>query len=161
MTRCPPCLSPLLFAVMLGAAWPAVADMPCGPMAERHGMHGHGGEAMAQHHAKLREALKLTPEQDAAWKKLLASEHPMGMDRAQAGKADDWAKLSTPERAERMLERMRSHEAAMSEHVAALKAFYATLSPEQKKIFDDAHSGPAYSGRRDRPARSTMPPAKS
>mgnify|MGYP000084155066 CR=1 FL=1 len=45
------------------------------------------------------------------------------------------------ERAERMLERMRAHQSAMADHVAQLKAFYGQLSPEQQKIFDDAHRG--------------------
>ena len=39
------------------------------------------------------------------------------------------------------LEHMRAMEAKMTEHLAALKEFYAVLTPEQQKIFDD-HSMP-------------------
>ena len=53
---------------------------------------------------------------------------------------EDWRSLPTPERAERMLTRMKAHEAQMSAHVDALKTFYATLTPEQKKTFDAAHA---------------------
>ena len=37
---------------------------------------------------------------------------------------------------ERMQAMMRARDARMSEHVSALKEFYAVLTPEQKKIFD-------------------------
>jgi Spy/CpxP family protein refolding chaperone len=30
----------------------------------------------------------------------------------------------------------------MADHVSALKAFYATLTPEQQKTFEDFHAGP-------------------
>ena len=135
----------LLLASTLGAvAIPALADAPCGPMG---GYREHRAERMEQHHKKDHDALKLTPEQDVAWKKLVESEHPM-MSQREAGKAEDWAKLTTPERAEKMLERMKTHETAMASHIVVLKEFYAVLTPEQKKIFDDSHSGMRRGGMR-------------
>ena len=120
----------------------------------------HRVERMAQQHKKLRDALKLTPDQDSAWKKLMGSEHPMA--RAKSGKPDDWAKLTTPERADKMLERMNEHQPLMAEHVVALKDLYAVLTPEQKKTFDDFHSGPRR-GMRAKPGPRSLEnaPAKS
>ncbi|MDE2442508.1 MAG: Spy/CpxP family protein refolding chaperone, partial [Betaproteobacteria bacterium] len=47
------------------------------------------------------------------------------------------AKLTAPERADKMLEIQKQHQEAMSKHVAAMKDFYAQLTPEQKKVFDE------------------------
>lgn len=41
-----------------------------------------------------------------------------------------------------MLEFAKARQEQMSEHVAALKAFYATLTPEQQQIFEDHHAAP-------------------
>ncbi|MBN8284878.1 Spy/CpxP family protein refolding chaperone [Zoogloea sp.] len=140
MTRFHHAFPALALSLLLGvAAMPALADMPCGPMGG--GMREHRAERMEQHHRKLHEALKLNPEQEVAWKKLIESEHPMGKGRRDAANAGDAASLTTPERAERMLEHMKAHQAAMADHIVVLKAFYAQLSPEQQKIFDDAHRG--------------------
>ena len=145
----------LLLASTLGAAAiPALADMPCGPMGSAGGYREHRAERIEQHHKRVHDALKLTPEQDVAWKKLVESEQPM--HKPDAGMAADWAKLTTPERAEKMLERMKTHEAAMTSHIVLLKEFYAVLTPEQKKIFDDSHSGMRRGGMR---ARHMAPPA--
>jgi len=140
MTRFRHAFPALALSLLLGAAAvPAMADMPCGPMGG--GMREHRAERMEQHHKRLHDALKLNADQEVAWKKLIESEHPMAAARPGAGKTEDWAALTTPERAERMLERMRAHQSAMADHVAQLKAFYGLLSPEQQKIFDDAHRG--------------------
>jgi Spy/CpxP family protein refolding chaperone len=135
-------LSSLLLASSLGfAASPAVAmSHGCGPMNAAGDFMEHRAKQMEQHHKKLHAALKLTPDQDAAWTKMTGSEQPMAKE--EPGKAEDWAKLTTPERADKMLERMKAHQAQQVEHVAALKEFYAVLTPEQKKVFDDFHSGP-------------------
>lgn len=133
-------------------AGPVFADADCAPMGGR-GAHGERhARHMEQHHKQLHEALKLTPEQENGWITLMASEQ--GRPVAGAGGNEDWSKLSTPERAERMLARSRAHQEHMSEHVAALKAFYATLTAEQQKVFEDAHSRPR-DGKRARPASRT------
>jgi len=103
---------------------------------------------MEQHQKKLLEALKLTPDQEPAWKKFVASEGPAPISRA-AAKPEDWSKLSSPERADRALEMMKERQTRMGEHVVALKEFYAVLTPEQKKTFDDFHVGPLR-GKHDR-----------
>jgi len=140
MTRYRALVPSMLLASLLGfLAAPAVAAThKCAPT-EAHGEYmDHHGDRMEKHHKKLHEALKLTPEQEGAWKKLMDSEPSMA--KPNHGKAEDMAKLTTPERADKMLERMKEQQAQQVEHVAALKALYAVLTPEQKQTFDDFHS---------------------
>lgn len=114
-----------------------------GPMGE----HGRFGERMKEHMAKrmaeLHDKLKLNAAQEAAWKiymtKVGPGEPPARPDRAEMDK------LTAPERMERMLAHMKDAEQRMAAHIAATKEFYAVLTPEQKKIFDDAfRHGPGY-----------------
>ena len=139
MTSIRTLFSSVLVASSLGLiATPSVAAAPkCGPPGEHGDFMGHHTKSMERHHAKLHDALKLTPDQEGVWKAMLDAEPPMASQ-----KNEDWAKLTTPERAENMLERMREHQALLTEHVVAIKAFYSVLTPEQKKVFDDFHSGP-------------------
>lgn len=130
----------------LGAtAVAARADIgDCGHMGPM-GSYGHGwsGEKMqqriAKHQADLHAKLKLSAAQEPAWKTFTDSMQPGAMmqrpDRA------EMEKLAAPERMEKMLGLMKEREARMGSHLEALKTFYATLTPEQKKIFD-ANSSP-------------------
>ena len=132
----------LLLATGLGAvvSSPAFADPGCGNMSRREAHFEHHAKMIEQRHQQLHDALKLSAEQEPGWKKFAESEQlkpPPGIDQP-----EDWSKLSTPERAEKILELSKMHQAHMAEHVAALKAFYATLTPEQKKTFEDFHASP-------------------
>ena len=131
----------VLLATGLGAflAGPVFADPGCGPMGGHEAHAEHHSKMMEQHHKQLHDALKLTSEQEAGWKKLMESEEPRPSTSG-AGQREDWAKLSTPERAEKMLELGKARQEHMAEYVAALKGFYATLSVEQKKTFEDMHA---------------------
>jgi Spy/CpxP family protein refolding chaperone len=132
----------ILLASSLGVvAAPLVADpQNCGSMGPRGENWEHRAGNIEMHHQKLHAALKLTPEQEGSWKKLMDSEPHRA--KVAPGKSEDWSKLTTPERADKMLERMKEHQAQQTEHVAALKEFYAVLTPEQKKTFDNFHSAP-------------------
>jgi len=132
----------LLLATGLGAvvSSPAFADPGCGNMSRREAHFEHHAKMIEQRHQQLHDALKLSAEQEPGWKKFAESEQlkpPPGIDQP-----EDWSKLSTPERAEKILELSKMHQAHMAEHVAALKAFYATLTPEQKKTFEEFHASP-------------------
>jgi Spy/CpxP family protein refolding chaperone len=160
MTRYRTLFSSALLASSLGiVAVPAVAMPPdCvaqparGPFSEYH------SERLEQHHKSLLAILKLTPAQEPAWNKLLEAERPQ--PRLEPAKAEDLAKLTTPERADRMLELMKAQEQHLSQHAAALKEFYATLTPEQRKGFDAYHSGLLDGKRRPRMA-PPLPPEKA
>jgi protein CpxP len=148
-------VSSVLLVSSLGFLSPSAVAAPkdCGPTGMRGEFWEHRGERMAQHQQKLHDALNLTPDQEGAWKKLMDSERPMA--RPEPGKAEEWAKLTTPERADRMLARLQEQQSRMTAHVAALKDFYAVLTPEQKKTFDDFHAAPR-AGMRAKPAARAM-----
>jgi Spy/CpxP family protein refolding chaperone len=117
------------------AAGPAMADHGCDHMRAHT---EHHAKMMKQHHADLHDALKLSADQEPGWKKLMDSEQPG--PAMSGGQSEDWAKLNAPERAEKMLELSKVRQARMAEHVAALKAFYASLTPAQQKTFEDFHA---------------------
>lgn len=132
----------LLLATGLGAifAGPAFADAGCGGMGGHTRHHEQHAKHMEQHHKMLHDALKLSADQEPAWKTLIDSEQHRPATGAVP--ADDWSKLNAPQRAEKMLEMTKARQEQMNQHVTALKAFYATLSPEQQKTFEDFHAGP-------------------
>ena len=132
----------LVLASGLGAfaAAPAFAEMSCNEMNGQGNQHERHAKQIDQHHKALREALNLTSAQEPGWQRLLDSEHPKAA--ANAGQPIDWSKLTAPERAEKMLELSKIRQEQMAEHVAALKTFYASLTPAQQKAFEDAHVAP-------------------
>lgn len=145
--------------IAANAAAQSVDCGPRGPMGNWEKYHEQRGERMQQHQKQLHDALKLTPDQEGAWKKF--AESVQAPPRPERGDPADWAKLTAPERAEKMLEFSKQRQERMTEHVAALKTFYGVLTPEQKKTFDEFHVGPR--GGRHGPGRPgqgqpTMPP---
>lgn len=98
---------------------------------QRQAMHA---ERLAKRQAKLHDLLKLTPAQEPAWAAYVAATKPMakpmGADRqALSG-------LSAPALMEKHIALQKQRIAVMESHLAALKTFYAQLTPEQKKLFD-------------------------
>ncbi len=96
-------------------------------------------ERFSQRHAALHEKLKLNAQQEAAWQTYTAA--TMTNLSQQRWNQTEMAKLTAPERLEKMMERMKERESQMAAQLSALKTFYATLSPEQQKIFD-TETGP-------------------
>lgn len=155
-------------AAALLTAFAAQAQTPMGgptdPMMGMHGgmgphgcmdghdaMHGQAGRwnparlqaMMDRRHAALKAQLKLTPEQEPAWKTFIeATKVPAGLATPRPDPAE-LAKLSTPQRIDRMkaihAQRISEMSAAMDQHGEAVKAFYAVLTPEQQKVFDAQH----------------------
>jgi len=104
-------------------------------------------EHVAQRQQKLHDALKLTAAQEPAWATYIAAMKP----QTPVGRADrvSFKDLPAPERMEKALERQKEHLAKQESRLAALKTFYAVLTPEQQKAFDTAtvrqgrhHHGP-------------------
>jgi hypothetical protein len=117
------------------------AAMMAGPADGMHEGMRHRDPArmqarMDKHAAELKARLKLTPAQEGAWTTLVAA-HKMPADMM-AKRPDPAAmeKLSTPERLERMKALRRQHMTVMDQRDEATKVFYATLTPEQQKVFD-------------------------
>ncbi|MFZ3289619.1 MAG: Spy/CpxP family protein refolding chaperone [Telluria sp.] len=92
-------------------------------------------EHMAQRQVRLHDALKLTAAQEPAWSAFQAAWKPgAGMAHGEHAK---WAALPAPQRMEQRIALARQHIAAMETRLEALRTFYAVLTPEQKKVFDD------------------------
>lgn len=182
-------LKPVLIASLLAAAgFSALAQPPMdgdchgmmaggGPMHEGRGQW-HMGKMdpakmqarMDKHHAELKTRLKITPAQEAAWTAFTAAMTPPADMMAKRPDPAELAKLSTPERIDKMkalrAQHMTDMAAAMDKRGEATKALYAVLSPEQQKAFDTigAHQQERGQGRRGRMYRQqdgqATPPAK-
>lgn len=117
---------------------------------------------MIQRHAdmqaQLKKDLKITAEQETAWKQFTDATAPKPPAEPPMMARQDWAQLTTPERLEKMQAMRADRQKVMDQHVAAVKAFYAVLSPEQQKVFDshgpglgpDGQMGPRGQHRGDR-----------
>jgi Spy/CpxP family protein refolding chaperone len=121
-----------------------------GPMHQGMGHPGMGRMDPAKmqarvekHQAVLKAMLKLTPAQEGAWTSFTAALKPpterMAMQRPDP---TEIAKLTTPERIDKMKSLHTQHQtemnAAMDKRADATKAFYTALTPEQQKVFDAA-----------------------
>lgn len=91
-----------------------------------------------QRQQALHDKLKLSASQEKAWQTFVAT----GKELRPKKRPDplEFAGLTAPQRMEKMLDRMHDREARMSKMLAALKTFYAVLTPEQQRILDDAMS---------------------
>lgn len=81
----------------------------------------------------LHTALQLTSAQEASWTEFVNKIKPVKME---APVPQDWKNMSTPDRLELRLSYVKAHEIKMTEHAAAVRAFYDTLTQDQKSIFD-------------------------
>jgi len=111
---------------------------PAGAVDAHHHHHHDPAQRRAHMAEHLRAALQLQPSQDAALKAFLDSTKPHdGMDHhGMHGQPDQHEALSTPQRLDKMLAHADARHTEMVAHVAAVKQFYAQLSPGQQKAFD-------------------------
>lgn len=95
-------------------------------------------QRMEKRAAELLTKLNLNAGQKAAWDAYVAKIKPAerGADQGRPARGD-MANLTAPERMEKMHEFMKQREQKMAERVTATKDFYAVLTPEQRKIFDE------------------------
>jgi protein CpxP len=95
-------------------------------------------EHFEKHMARLHDTLKLTSAQEAAWSDFSNRMKPVKMDKPDMSKPghQDWKDMSTPDRLDKMLDRMKSREKLMAEHAEVVRTFYGVLTPDQQKIFD-------------------------
>ncbi len=93
---------------------------------------------MAERQAKLKSELKLTPAQEPAWNAFVARTQPPARTAPQ-GPREDWSKLTTPERLDKMQAMKTERDARMVQRTDAIKSFYANLDADQKRVFDDKY----------------------
>ena len=83
----------------------------------------------------FKQKLQLSPAQEGAWNTFAASIRPAPMQRPDRA---EFARLTTPERIDRMKQMRAQRMAEMDKRADATKTFYATLNPQQQKVFDEA-----------------------
>jgi len=102
-----------------------------------HQAHGMPEARRAERLAGLKEKLKLSAAQEAAWNAFAGANQPamhQGTDRkAMRG---EFEKMNTPQRLDAMQAMSEMRRARMAERTKAIKAFYAELGPEQQAVFD-------------------------
>ena len=90
-------------------------------------------ERVNRHLADLKQKLQISAAQETAWSRFTTAMQPGDMQRPDR---QALASMTTPERIDQM-RAMRDHRnAEMDRRAEATKAFYAQLTPEQKKTFD-------------------------
>lgn len=104
---------------------------------------GQHAEHMEQHRsamqAKVHDKLHLTAAQEPAWQSFITA-RKAGNPAARMDHAA-FDKMTAPERMEKWIAMSKEHIALQESQLAALKSFYAVLTPEQKKTFDGIHRG--------------------
>lgn len=102
----------------------------------------HMQKKMAERQATFKAELQLRPEQEASWNAFLARTQPQAQARAaHPAPREDWSKLTTPQRLDRMQALKAQRDAAMVQRVDAIKSFYGSLDAEQQKVFDSKRLG--------------------
>lgn len=90
-------------------------------------------QRMAERLGELKQKLAITPAQEGSWSAWTAALQPtphQRPDRAQ------FQSMTTPERIDQMRALRAQREAEMDRRMDATKAFYGSLSADQKKVFD-------------------------
>jgi len=116
-----------------------------GPMGMRGKMDPAKMEAfMAKRAEQLKAKLKITASQEGAWTSFITAMKPPVRKAENRPDPAELAKLTTPERIDKMHALRVQHQAersgAMEQREAAVKTFYAALTPEQKTVFDTEHA---------------------
>lgn len=86
---------------------------------------------------EIHDALRLRPDQEQAWQIFQQASRPTPQDEARQRDAfQRMGSLQAPQRFDLSIQMMRSDLDQMERQASALKAFYATLSPDQQAAFD-------------------------
>jgi periplasmic protein CpxP/Spy len=97
-------------------------------------MREHKAERHTQHLAELKSKLNLQAAQEPAWNTFTQSmQHPARMARPERA---TFEQMTTPERLDQMQAMKAQRDAHMQQRADVTKAFYATLSADQKQVFD-------------------------
>lgn len=129
-----------LLGLSAGAQTPPAAPAPPGaPMMQ--GQHGpmmqdrmaRMQEHAAERQARLKQILQITPAQEGAWSAWIGTLRHGSLQRPDRA---EFARLSTPERIDRMRALRAARAAEMDRRGDATKTFYAALAPAQQKAFD-------------------------
>jgi hypothetical protein len=91
----------------------------------------------AQRLAELKQKLHLAASQEGAWNSFAAAQQPPARPAGERrAEREAFARMTTPQRLDRMQARHAERSARFTELMTATRSLYATLSPEQQKTFD-------------------------
>jgi protein CpxP len=122
---------------------------PAGPGGAPHAQQGERGrhdparaeqfrarmqERMAKRLGELKGKLQITAAQEGAWTTWTTALKPAQFQRPDRA---EFERLATPERIDRMRALRAQRNAEMDKRMDATKTFYAALTPDQKKVFDE------------------------
>lgn len=117
-------------ALLAGAA---ASAQPYGPPQGQYGQPP-SPQQMAQ---QLRQSLQLRPDQESALQDFVrAMTPPHDYQRKMYEQQQEMRSMNTPQRLDAMVSHMDETRQEMLARVQATKAFYGTLTPEQKRKFD-------------------------
>ena len=137
-------------ALLAACGLAAQAQTPAAPPAHDGKMHEQMHEQMREHMQKrmqertqrrmdsFKRILQITPNQEGAWNTWAAAMRPSQAAMQQRHHdRGEFARLSTPERLDRMRQMRTQRNAEMDRRADATKALYAQLTPPQQKAFDE------------------------
>jgi hypothetical protein len=92
---------------------------------------------------RLHDLLQIKPDQETAFRAFVSTleqsraqlQRPDGRGRGRGG-AQEREALTTPQRLDRQAQRLADAQQRLQKQSAAVKTFYAVLSPDQRKAFD-------------------------
>jgi hypothetical protein len=90
-------------------------------------------ERMNRRLQQLKDTLRITPQQEAAWTAYTTALRPAPRQRPDFG---EMARLTTPQRIDRMRALRQQRMSEMDRRAEATKQFYGSLSAEQQRVFD-------------------------
>jgi periplasmic protein CpxP/Spy len=136
-------MTALLAGTAMAATLPAQAQPMMGDMGMHHDddrMHERMGKRWEKRQTELKAKLHLAPSQEPAWTAFVQGMKAPANRPMQPVDREALAKLSTPERLEKMNAMREANFAAMQTHIKqrteATRTFYNQLSVEQQKVFD-------------------------
>ena len=124
-------------AVAQTAPGPAAGGQPPMMMRDTRGQLD-GAERMQRHMERRMERVKrilqITPQQEGAFSAWAAAMKPAARQRPNR---EEFARLTTPERIDRIRQMRAARTADMDRRFDATRTFYAQLTPPQQKAFDE------------------------
>jgi hypothetical protein len=125
----------VIFGLGAGAMTGYAQTAASAPTAQQSAKADHMQQRFAKRQAALHDKLNLTAAQEPAWQAFVQGMQSTRGTRS-AGQRDE--ALTAPQRADRMVDRSHARAEQSIQRAAVIKQFYATLSPDQQKVFDSA-----------------------
>jgi hypothetical protein len=124
------------------------AAMAQGQSFQGQSSQGQSPQTQASMLTKLHGDLRLTPDQDGAWRQYVGTINDGGQMQARRQSAEQMLpQLPTPRRLALMDATMTQELADFHRQTAAIQAFYARLTPDQQRTFDRDTAPQAAQGR--------------